>query len=120
MADACAAIILIIVTILVPPVGVFFISGCSPDLLINIILTLLGYFPGHIHAFYCEYVYYDRKGRGRDGRAMARKAPGIFSKRIQNGGEIDIPRYVDDPQMVPARFAPNPQVQNNQVPVVRA
>ncbi|EMC94152.1 hypothetical protein BAUCODRAFT_36628 [Baudoinia panamericana UAMH 10762] len=35
---------------LVPPVGVFLISGCSADLLINILLTCLGYFPGHVSA----------------------------------------------------------------------
>lgn len=40
------------------------ISGCSADLLINILLTLLGYFPGHIHAFYLEYVYFVRREQG--------------------------------------------------------
>ena len=29
---------------LVPPLGVFLIAGCGADLLINIILTILGYF----------------------------------------------------------------------------
>jgi len=32
--------------------GVFFERGCGIDLLINIILTLLGYIPGLIHALY--------------------------------------------------------------------
>jgi Proteolipid membrane potential modulator len=41
------------------------ISGCGADLLVNICLTLLGYFPGHIHAFYLEYVYFDRREKGR-------------------------------------------------------
>lgn len=36
----------------VPPVGVFLVAGCGMDLLINIVLTLLGYLPGHLHAFY--------------------------------------------------------------------
>lgn len=35
----------------VPPVGVAIIAGCGADLLINICLTLLGYIPGHIHAY---------------------------------------------------------------------
>lgn len=48
----------------VPPVGVFMIAGCGADLLINVCLTILGYFPGHIHAFYLEYVYYDRQEKG--------------------------------------------------------
>ncbi|MBE7179895.1 MAG: YqaE/Pmp3 family membrane protein [Terriglobus roseus] len=29
-----------------PPVGVFLVAGCGADLLINICLTILGYFPG--------------------------------------------------------------------------
>ncbi|KAH8917050.1 UPF0057-domain-containing protein [Atractiella rhizophila] len=48
-------IILILVCILFPPAAVFFISGCSCDLLINICLTLLGYIPGHLHGFWLIY-----------------------------------------------------------------
>ncbi|KAG7531530.1 hypothetical protein FFLO_04270 [Filobasidium floriforme] len=48
-------IILVLVAILFPPASVFFISGCGCDLLINILLTALGYIPGHIHAFYLIY-----------------------------------------------------------------
>ncbi|GAD96853.1 hypothetical protein PVAR5_5518 [Paecilomyces variotii No. 5] len=70
----------------VPPIGVFMISGCGADLLINILLTILGYFPGHIHAFYLEYVYYDRRRMTAEGRFSARPAPGVYSDRIQNGG----------------------------------
>lgn len=36
-------VLLLLVTIFIPPVGVFLVSGCGPDLLINICLTLLGY-----------------------------------------------------------------------------
>jgi len=31
------------------------ITGCGCDLLINILLTVLGYIPGHIHAFWLIY-----------------------------------------------------------------
>ncbi|KAF8229774.1 hypothetical protein L208DRAFT_1401491 [Tricholoma matsutake] len=31
------------------------VTGCSCDLLINICLTILGYIPGHIHAFWLIY-----------------------------------------------------------------
>ncbi|KAF8589165.1 UPF0057-domain-containing protein [Ramaria rubella] len=48
-------ILLIIVAILFPPAAAAFITGCSCDLLINILLTVLGYFPGHIHAFWLIY-----------------------------------------------------------------
>jgi uncharacterized membrane protein YqaE (UPF0057 family) len=36
--------------ILVPPVGIFLTYGVSTTLLINILLTLLGWVPGSIHA----------------------------------------------------------------------
>ncbi|MGG6293327.1 YqaE/Pmp3 family membrane protein [Leptolyngbya sp. AN02str] len=36
--------------ILVPPVGVFLSYGVSQALIINILLTLLGWLPGSIHA----------------------------------------------------------------------
>ncbi|KAF8716016.1 hypothetical protein AX14_012499 [Amanita brunnescens Koide BX004] len=48
-------IILIIVAILFPPAAAAIITGCSCDLLINICLTILGYFPGHLHAFWLIY-----------------------------------------------------------------
>ncbi|KAI9005203.1 stress response RCI peptide [Gaertneriomyces semiglobifer] len=40
-----------------PPLGVFFKRGCTADLFINIALTLLGYIPGIIHAFYIIHKY---------------------------------------------------------------
>ncbi|KAG8749557.1 hypothetical protein FRC14_001267 [Serendipita sp. 396] len=48
-------ILIIIVAIIFPPAAAGFITGCSCDLLINIALTLLGYIPGHIHAFWLIY-----------------------------------------------------------------
>lgn len=36
--------------ILLPPVGVFLTYGVSTTLLINIVLTVLGWLPGSIHA----------------------------------------------------------------------
>ncbi|KIO33572.1 hypothetical protein M407DRAFT_65434 [Tulasnella calospora MUT 4182] len=58
-------ICLILVTILLPPLAVFFMTGCSADLCINILLTLLGYIPGHIHAFWL--IYRRIKARSRYG-----------------------------------------------------
>ncbi|KAM0751441.1 hypothetical protein T439DRAFT_380405 [Meredithblackwellia eburnea MCA 4105] len=49
-------IILGIVAIFFPPVSVAMLTGCSFDLLINIALTILGFIPGHIHAFYLLYL----------------------------------------------------------------
>ncbi|MBE9170326.1 YqaE/Pmp3 family membrane protein [Pleurocapsales cyanobacterium LEGE 06147] len=45
-------IIQIIAAIVLPPVGVFLTTGVSSALLINILLTLLGWVPGVIHALW--------------------------------------------------------------------
>ncbi|KAJ3559163.1 hypothetical protein NM688_g506 [Phlebia brevispora] len=61
--DVC----LIIVAIIFPPAAAAFVTGCSCDLLINICLTILGYLPGHIHAFWLIYKKMqaeERYGRG--------------------------------------------------------
>ena len=42
--------------------------------------------PGHLHAFYVEYVYYDRKEQAREGRFTSQRAPGIYSEHVQTGG----------------------------------
>ncbi len=38
--------------LLVPPLGVFLTVGVGPTLIINILLTLLGWLPGSIHAIW--------------------------------------------------------------------
>ncbi|ACB50442.1 UPF0057-containing protein [Crocosphaera subtropica ATCC 51142] len=43
-------ILKLILSILVPPLGVFLMVGVNVTLLINILLTLLGWLPGAIHA----------------------------------------------------------------------
>ena len=45
-------IIQVIASILLPPLGVFLTMGVSQALLINIVLTLLGWVPGIIHALW--------------------------------------------------------------------
>ncbi len=42
----------IIIAILLPPLGVFLQVGIGAHFWLNILLTLLGYFPGIIHAVY--------------------------------------------------------------------
>ncbi|RDV26110.1 YqaE/Pmp3 family membrane protein [Alteromonas aestuariivivens] len=42
----------ILLSILLPPLGVFLQVGIGAQFWINILLTLLGYFPGVIHAVY--------------------------------------------------------------------
>lgn len=42
----------IILSILIPPLGVFLQVGIGPQFWINILLTLLGYVPGLVHAIW--------------------------------------------------------------------
>ncbi|KAH7914992.1 hypothetical protein BJ138DRAFT_1142718 [Hygrophoropsis aurantiaca] len=42
----------IILAFFLPPLGVFLERGCGADFLINILLTILGWVPGIIHALY--------------------------------------------------------------------
>lgn len=81
-----SAFLIIIITIFFPPVGVWMIAGCGADLFVNICLTLLGYFPGHIHAFYLEYVYFERRSQGQMGNMTVKRAPGVYSENVNSGG----------------------------------
>ena len=45
-------IIRIILSVIIPPVGVFMQVGLGLQFWLNILLTLLGYFPGLIHAIW--------------------------------------------------------------------
>lgn len=42
----------IITGILLPPLGIFLTVGIGPTFLINILLTILGWLPGSIHALW--------------------------------------------------------------------
>ncbi|KAJ3006982.1 hypothetical protein HKX48_009371 [Thoreauomyces humboldtii] len=77
-----SALFLVLITIVAPPVGVFMVSGCGPDLAINCLLCLLAYIPGHLHAFWLEWKYYERK----EGRGQAGPIKGVYSDRINNPG----------------------------------
>lgn len=45
-------VVRILLSILLPPVGVFLQVGLGMHFWLNILLTLLGYIPGIIHAIY--------------------------------------------------------------------
>lgn len=42
----------IVVSLLLPPLGVFLKVGIGPHFWVNIVLTILGYIPGIVHAAY--------------------------------------------------------------------
>jgi uncharacterized membrane protein YqaE (UPF0057 family) len=45
-------VIRIILSVIIPPLGVFLKVGIGVQFWINILLTLLGYIPGVLHALY--------------------------------------------------------------------
>ncbi|MEL7178064.1 MAG: YqaE/Pmp3 family membrane protein [Pseudomonadota bacterium] len=47
-----ADIVRIILSIFIPPLGVFLQVGIGKDFWINILLTLFGYIPGLVHAIW--------------------------------------------------------------------
>merc|ERR1712137_236282 len=53
----------ILLAIILPPLGVFLERGCNADFLINILLTILGYIPGIIHALYIIFKF--QRGRAK-------------------------------------------------------
>ncbi|KAJ1959915.1 hypothetical protein GGI12_004093 [Dipsacomyces acuminosporus] len=54
---SCPDFLLVLLSIIFPPLGVLLRRGCCADFLINCGLTALGYVPGLIHAWYiiCKY-----------------------------------------------------------------
>ena len=48
------SILMILLTILFPPVPVVLKEGIGTQLLINVLLTLIGWLPGVIHAFWVQ------------------------------------------------------------------
>jgi uncharacterized membrane protein YqaE (UPF0057 family) len=48
--DPMANLLRILLAILLPPVGVFFTVGLGGQFWLNILLTILGYIPGIVHA----------------------------------------------------------------------
>ncbi len=49
------AILILIATILLPPLGVALKHGLGVTTLLNLVLTLLGFIPGLIHGLYVNY-----------------------------------------------------------------
>jgi len=51
-ASSTSDVCLYILAIFLPPLAVFFKRGCAADFLINICLSILGWIPGVIHAWW--------------------------------------------------------------------
>ncbi|KAG4092320.1 putative cation transport-related protein [Neocallimastix lanati (nom. inval.)] len=57
MPVTCTDIFKVIGAIILPPLGVFLERGIGKDFIINVLLTILGFVPGILHALYiiCKY-----------------------------------------------------------------
>lgn len=53
----------ILLGILIPPLGIFLTYGVSTTLLINVVLTVLGWLPGSIHAVWAIAKHYELNRR---------------------------------------------------------
>jgi uncharacterized membrane protein YqaE (UPF0057 family) len=53
----------IILGVLLPPLGVFLTVGIAPAFWINILLTVLGWLPGSIHALWVIVKHEEKVGR---------------------------------------------------------
>ncbi|KIW40398.1 uncharacterized protein PV06_07602 [Exophiala oligosperma] len=51
-ASSTSDVLLYFLAIFLPPVAVFLKTGCDSNFLINILLTILGWIPGCLHAWY--------------------------------------------------------------------
>ena len=56
-------IVRVLAGLLVPPLGIFLTVGVGPTLIINILLTLLGWLPGSIHAIWVIFKHDERVNR---------------------------------------------------------
>jgi len=66
-------LIRLICSFFLPPLGVFLQVGFRLHFWINIILTLLGFFPGVIHAFYVIFAYDTNPFKIENGDLIRRK-----------------------------------------------
>lgn len=58
-------ILRIVLAILIPPLGVFLTFGLGTTFLINVLLTLLGWLPGSIHAVWAIVKHEEQLKRGQ-------------------------------------------------------
>lgn len=71
-----------------PPLGVYIVAGCGPELVINIALTILGFLPGHIHAFYVIYVHYNKKDQVSERFFDSLPVSDVYNDNVQTGGQV--------------------------------
>ncbi|KAI9286570.1 hypothetical protein BC943DRAFT_225707 [Umbelopsis sp. AD052] len=104
-----AVILEILIALLFPPAAVAMITGCGPDLCINICLTILGYLPGHVHAFWIIWCKYDAQERAGYRRGYSGHHYGSLERQPQQQPRQQANYQTPPPQQHPV--APPPQNQ---------
>ncbi|CZR61809.1 uncharacterized protein PAC_11706 [Phialocephala subalpina] len=95
-------IIAFVLSFFLPPIAVWFTEGFGIDFWINIILTILGFIPGSIHATYIWVVWIERKWQTHHGKEVTKHPFLIFSKefeirsRWKGNGQDGFFGYFDD------------------------
>ena len=62
------------------------VAGVGMDTVVNCLFFIAGVIPGHVHGFYITCTYFHRKSKVRKGRYPGRRATGIYSSKVWNGG----------------------------------
>lgn len=72
-----ASVILYVLAVILPPAGVLIVRGCGAQFCLNILLTLLGWLPGLLHAWYiiARQDRIERQRRYQDYYGMERRRP---------------------------------------------
>ncbi|TVY83492.1 Plasma membrane proteolipid [Lachnellula suecica] len=87
---------------ILPPVSVWFTEGFGVDFWINVLLTILGFIPGSIHATYIWIVWTERKWQTHHGHEVSKHPFLVFSKefevrsRWKGNGQDGFFGYFDD------------------------
>ena len=86
-----STLLLSLLALILPPVPVLLRTGCSPHLIINLLLTILAWFPGVLHAWWV--LYQQHSARQHSTRLGQRD---VEQRRFSNGGLVFVaPRQKD-------------------------
>ena len=87
-----STLLLSLLALILPPVPVLLRTGCSPHLIINILLTILAWFPGVLHAWW---VLYRQHSARQHSTGLGQRD--IEQRRFSNGGLVFVaPRQKDN------------------------
>ncbi|KAK3997603.1 hypothetical protein QBC44DRAFT_303312 [Cladorrhinum sp. PSN332] len=81
--DNSLLVVVMLVSLICPPLATAILCGCTPDVLLNFVFCFFGWIPATVHVFYLLFVAYDRQAKVDKGTKPIKDAPMVFSKRIQ-------------------------------------